>query len=273
MAGTPYGHNNTTKGQAHWKGKQSKIKDGNLNQRVDLTPEQFDKLLEQKGVSVRVYRSAYCPKVKSVDSAEHEIDCDMCNGSGFIDLYPIQSLAFIQSQDLQSMANLEGQVDGNSVTVTFPIGVELQYFTLVELCDFTDIYYQRVMRDEYATTAIDVLSYKACVVNFLMDYNGVEYFQDKDFKLNLQGNIEWLAAGNRPADNLAYTVHYEAKVQFRATRAMHVNRFTQVQRGQKVEHIKLPEQWLMTKEFLVRREDQNGVEMKQGPYDNHTIVT
>ena len=82
------------------------------SERVDLDPRKFDKLIKQKGVRVKVYRSMYCPKVKSIDGAEHEIDCDMCNGSGYIDLHPICTNSFIQNQELEKIQLPEGWLDG-----------------------------------------------------------------------------------------------------------------------------------------------------------------
>lgn len=283
-----YGHNKKTKGAKGWNVKDSKVlNDTDAVQRVDLRPDDFDRMIEQKGVNLKVYRTSYCPNVKSVDGAEHEIDCQLCNGSGFIDRNPLCTKGFLQNQELERMMEtVAGQHDGNSVLITFPIGVELQYFTRVELVDFTDIYFQRVMRKPEST--IDVLKYKACRINMVIDSNGVEYFQDQDFKIDPNGNIAWIftvddsgpdpvnVITRGPADNVIYSVHYECHVQFRATRALHVNRFTQYKApGEpQVEHIKMMEQWLCTKEFLLRRKDINtGADLQEGPFDNHTNTT
>lgn len=271
MANKRHGHNKATKKKQGWNVTESKLRaDLDSRERVDLNPASFSKLLEQKGVNVKVYRTSYCPNVKSVDGAEHEIDCPICNGSGWLDRQPLCTKAFLQSQDLEKMHHLEGFVDGNHVAMTFPIGIELQYFTLIELEDFTEIYIQRVLRTEGSD--IDILKYNACRVNFLVDSSNTEYFQDSDFKINVNGDIEWISGGNKPADNVVYSIHYEAPVQYRAVRAMHVNRFSQSKIGEKVEHLKFPEQWLVAKEFLVRRKDQDGNDLNQGPYDNHEIV-
>jgi hypothetical protein len=269
-----YGHNKTTKKQKAWDVKEPKLlEDGNSKGRVDLRVEDFDVLLEQKGVNFRVYRTMYCPNVKSVDGGEHEIDCQLCNGSGYVDLNPITSKGFIQNQDLERMMDgLGGQHDGNSVLITFPIGVELQYFTKIEMCDFTQLYFQRVLRKP--GTNVDVLKYKACRVNQVMDRQGVQYFQDQDFKLDANGNMLWLT--RKPADNVPYSIHYECHITYRTVNAMHVSRFTQYKApGEpKVAHIKLPEQWLCTKEFLLRRKDINTMEdIQEGPFDNHTNTT
>ena len=269
-----YGHNKTTKKQKSWDIKDPVTKaDSNPIQRVDLKIDEFDRLIEQKGANVCVYRTTYCPNVKSVDGAEHEIDCPLCNGSGFIDLNPIQTKAFIQNQDLERiMDSAAGQFDGNSVAMTFPIGIELQYFTLIELVDYTQIYYQRVLRKP--GTSIDILKYKACRVNVIVDKNNMQYYQGQDFKLDPNGNVQWL--DRKPVDNLIYSIHYESHIQFRATRAMHVNRFTQYKQSGEalVEHIKLPEQWMAQKEFLLRRRDINtNADINEGPFGPHTNTT
>lgn len=279
-----YGHNKKTKKQRSWDVKESTLKNDTAPvQRVDLRIEDIDRLIEQKGMILKVFRSMYCPNVKSSDGAEHEIDCQLCNGSGFIDLDPICTKGYMQNQELERMLDVSGgQHDGNSVLITFPIGIELQYFTRIELEDFTDIYFQRIHRK--SDSFVDVLKYKACRVNTVVDKNGIRYFQDQDFTIDPSGNILWkthevspgvFVTDRSPAANIVYSIHYECHIQFRAVKAMHVNRFTQSKTPgeSKVEFIKLPEQWLCMKEFLLRRKDINGDDLQQGPFDNHTNTT
>jgi hypothetical protein len=231
----------------------------NNYRRVDLSPADFDNLLDQKGVRVNVFRTMFCPNVKSIDGAEHNINCTICNGSGFLDARPICTRAFIQNQALEKLPFVEGMVDGNSVAATFPVGVELQYFTLVTLTDFTEPYFQRVKRQE---GSLDVLKYQACRVHLCIDENGKEYFQDSDFALDVNGSVVW-KVNKGPDTDIIYSIHYESAVQFRATRAMHSNRFTQVlnQVSGQATFVKLPEQWLLTKEFLVKRVDKDNNEI------------
>ena len=152
--------------------------------------------------------------------------------------------------------------------MTFLRGIELQYFTLVELLDFTDIYFQRVSRSQ---GTIDRLKYNGLRVNVLIDYNGIEYFQGSDFCLTLEGDLKW-KVGKGPAPEVIYSVHYEAPIRFRATRAVHVNRFSPVRsKGGQVEHVKLNEMWILTKEFLVLRRNKEGKEKLPNPIPNYSI--
>ena len=225
--------------------------------RVDLNPDDFNTLLQQKGIRVRVFRSMFCSNVKSVDGGEHNIDCPICNGNNFIDARPIDTVAFIQNQALETLPQVEGLIDGNSVAMTFPTGIELNYFTLVELCDFQQPFFQRVKRQQ---GRVDLLKYRAHRINLLIDQNGAEYFPDVDFLLDDNGSVLWL--DNRgPDPDTIYSIHYNSSVQFRAVRAMHANRYTQYVSGGSSTAVKMPEQWMMSKEFLVERKDRYGQQL------------
>lgn len=258
-------HNKNTKKLTAWDVKEPKFfKQNPVSGQVYLDPSGFDKLVESKGVRVKVFRTTYCPNVKSIDGAEHEINCDLkgCNGSGFIDTHPIETMAFAQNQSLEKLAMVEGFVDGNSVSMTFLQGIELQYFTLVELMDFTEIYFQRVKRSE---THVDALKYDAKRVNVVIDKAGIEYYQCIDFELDVNGNVSWKNSRG-PNSGVIYSVHYEAAVQYRATKAVHSNRFTQVKVSGGISHMKFSEEWIMTKEFLVKRKDIDGNEISPNPF-------
>lgn len=191
-----YGHNVTTQKKEGWSVPEPKVRpESNSFNRVDLDPSKFDLLIQQKGMMCRVYRTTYCPNVKSVDGAEHEIDCTICNGSGFIDFDPICTYVFIQHQELDKLPQIEGFVDGNTVMMTFPIGVEMQYFTKIELHDQRQVFPQRVLRNP--DSLIDVLKYPACAVNGLIGKTGTRYYQGIDFELDLNGNVKWLTPGDQ----------------------------------------------------------------------------
>ena len=254
-------HNNNTKKKPGWNVKEPiTMIDPVSNNRVSFTPSEFERLIKQHGVRVKVYRSMFCPNVKSVDDGQHEIKCEIpgCNGSGIVDTHPIETYALIQNQNLEKLALAEGFVDGNSVAATFLIGIELQYFTLVELCDHTDIYFQHIKR---SNGNIDVLKYRARRINVILSKKGIEYYQGIDFSIDPNGNVLWVV--NRgPETGEIYSIHYEANVQFRATRAMHNNRFAQVKDDDgKIAFVKMPEQWMLAKEFLVKRKDSEGNEI------------
>jgi len=257
-------NNKNTNKQLGWNVKEptpSPI--NNLRNRVSFDKDAFDLLLQQQGIAVKVFRSMYCPRVKSIDGAEHEIDCNNCNGSGFIDVAPICTTALIQNQALEKRQAPEGFVDGNTVAITFLSGIELQYFTKIELIDQHDIYFQRVVRSQ---GDVDHLQYKAIRVNVVVDAQNRQYYQGTDFTLSPDGHIKW-AVNKGPSPEVIYSIHYEAPVQYRAVKAMHANRFAQIldKADGNIKTLKMPEQWMCAKEFLVRRTGVNGTEILQNP--------
>ncbi len=223
--------------------------------RLNFRPEKYDALINQQGVRVKVFRTTFCPNVKSIDGGEHEIDCQLCKGSGFTDARPIQTMAVLDKQSLEKKNRPEGYVDGTKTTATFLQGIGLQYFTLVELLDFTDIFIERIKRQR---GSIDVLKYPAICVHLVKDSSGKEYFQGNDFTLDVNGSISWLP-GRGPDAGVIYSLNYDCKVQFRAIEALHVNRFVQVGRRDKnVEMVHMNEQWVLQREYLVDRKDFKG---------------
>jgi hypothetical protein len=223
--------------------------------RVNLDPATLDRLILDQGIRVRVFRTALCPNVKSIDSAEHNIDCKLCNQTGFLDALPNDTWAFFQGLDFKKNPNEDGFYDGNTLSATFLAGIELQYYTLVELTDFTDIFYELIKRQE---GLVDVLKYRTKKVNMLVDQTGKSYFPTSDFILDANGSISWIP-GRSPLKGSIYSIHYEAAIQFRATKAMHVHRFLQVSGKQKtVEMKKAQQQWTLQKEFLVERKNVLG---------------
>lgn len=230
--------------------------------KVSFQPKVFADLIENQGVRVKVYRSMLCPRVKSVDGREHDISCPLCYGAQFIDRYPIETKAIISSQTESTQTGgpqKEGFVDGNTVNATFAFGVDPQYFTLIELCDFTEGFYQRIQKQ---VGSEDLLRYPARKINLLVDYDGKEYREGQDFKISVDGNVLWCsgASSSKPADGAVYSIHYDMSMRFRCTRAMHTARFANVRVGNLDQMTAMPTQWQITKDFLVVRKDFDGVQ-------------
>lgn len=269
--GSKTDHNKNTKKVSGWNVTPAKVRPEITSlERVNLNPEAFDRLIEQHGVNVKVYRTMFCPNVKSIDGGEHETDCTLCNGSGWMDVKPINTIAFIQSQSQDPKHAVEGFHDGNTVYISFLRNIELQYFTLIELCDHTEIFYQRVVR---SASNIDNLKYKALRVNVIVDQFGNEYTEGPDFKLNDNGSIVW-KENRGPQEGDIYSIHYECKIQFRAIKALHTNRFEQVRDDTgNIARVKMPEQWICTKEFLVRRKGYDGEYLNENTIPYYTEET
>jgi hypothetical protein len=222
--------------------------------RVSLNAAAFDEMVKQQGIFVKCYRTLLCPNVKDIDGGQHEIDCPLCKGSNFYDTHCIETMAFIQSQAGNIAPEAEGLIDQFSAYATFLQGINLQYFTLVEVPDHYDTFIERIKRQP---GPIDLLKYKAIEVNTLVDSNGKEYYCGNDFTIDVNGNILW-KANRGPAVSTIYSIHYNITLQFRAVKAIHVNRFAQVSNGANIEMTRMNEQWALEKVYLAERKDFRG---------------
>lgn len=234
----------------------------NFSTKVSFVPGDFKNLIANHGVRARVFRTMLCPRVRSVDGREHDINCPLCRGAQFIDRYPLETKCVVSTQAENKMTEgpaREGFIDGNTAYATFDLGVDLQYFTLVELMDFYDGFQQRIRRQE---GDLDVLRYTARQINVLVDYEGRDYKEGLDFKVSPDGNVLWCSgdSASRPARGTVYSIHYDSPIRFRATRAVHVNRFASVREGSVDRMVQMPVQWEVTRDFLVSRKDLDGNE-------------
>lgn len=235
--------------------------------KVNIDANAFDNLILAQGVRIRIFRSVMCPNIKDIATGDHEIDCALCLGSQFLDRSPLETRAVIQSVQSQTEHLIEGLYDGNTISITLPAGVEAQYFTMIELMDFTELYNQRVSRQHGQT---DIMKYPAIHVNLMIDKHGREYFQGSDFDLDLNGNVCW-RTNKGPLPETIYSIHYETKVRYRTIRSMHTNRFGTITKGNVDIEAKLPEMWLASRVFLVDRRDAQGNPMPQNSLPVHTI--
>lgn len=221
---------------------------------VQLNAKDLNALIQEQGVRVKVFMTAICPNVKSIDSAQHEISCNLCK-RGFIDRNPKETFVYLQSQTLIKNFAKEGVWDDQLVAASFPSGVDIQYFAKIELLDFTSVFYELVQRQE---GDVDRLKYQAFKVNYLIDKNGVEYHLGTHFNLSDTGDVQWVQSV-RPTTGTTYTIHYDYFITYRAINAMHVNRFGQESfKAPDRKPVEYPQQWMIKRDFLVSREDLAG---------------
>ena len=217
---------------------------------VSVNYKELNNLVHSLGVKCKVYKTVMCPNIKSIDGAEHKINCPLCHGKGLVDLDPIDTyVGFVsQTKDKQwNPANIGSTWEEGSVMGTFISGVELTYYTLVELPDFSMPFSQVVQRQP---GGIDRLRYKATSVNLVVDSNGNTYKIDSDFKID-NGLIKW-ESGKGPAAKQIYSIHYNCLTQYRAMNAIHQGRYSTYSIKQStISNVSLNENWRMRLEYLV----------------------
>lgn len=226
----------------------------NLN-KAPFRKDDFNNLIIQQGIKVKVFKTTWCPNVASIDAAEHDINCTVCLGNGLVDRNPVETFAYISHAERDPQFFLEGEYEIESIYGTFPSDIELTYYTLVQLMDVTEQYIQLVNKQE---GPIDFLKYPCKRVNLLIDQNGREYIPGQHFTLTVNGDIQWLPGKGMKAGTI-YSINYDITIQFRAMKAVHAFRFVQeyVENGNTAV-TKLPQKWALKREYLVEKTDFRG---------------
>lgn len=229
--------------------------------------DRLDQEIKDLGVRVKVYKSTVCPNMTSLESSDHDVNCTVCNNQ-MIDFCPKETLALFQQQSLLDQFKVHGTFSLDEIQVTFLSGITLHTYTRVDLLDFPEDFFEPIQRQEGTNT--DYLKYKACSVVgcFAVENNvRIEYHYGTDFEIDIEGRIKWISA-HKPADRQIYTIYYQYVPIFRATKAMHRDRYSQYNlrpgsiKAPKVQvdgktFVKLPETWILKRDYLVERTGEN----------------
>jgi len=236
-----------------------------------INVEKLNQEVKDLGVRIRVWRSTVCPNLKSIESMDHDVNCTVCNNN-MIDFGCFESVGLIQQQDLVEQFKVTGQFSMDESTMTFLSDVTLHVFAKIQILDFTEDFWELVQRQDtpMAGPATDRLKYAACdVLGCFTVVNDVktEYYKDVDFKIDQNGDIQWVGA-HKPADRQVYSIYYKHHPVFRAVRAMHRNRWSQwnIRSGQldpsipkktvgDRTYVKLPDSWIIKRDYLIERRD------------------
>ncbi len=220
---------------------------------LGLDPTRGDAMIEKYGVQITQYTTLWCPNVKRIDSLEHELNCPLCHGQLLIDINPVDTWAFLQTQSLQKQFRTEGAWDDQMVAATFMSGIEINYFSKIVLKDYTSTFFEHIQRSE---GNLDVCKYPITSVNYLIDKNGITYVENGDFIVNQSGYIEWLMTAKTPPKGTIYSIHYNYKITFRSINAMHIMRIgAGFVKGKGRQALEYQQQWQLKRDFLITRAD------------------
>lgn len=225
----------------------------------------LDQMILDLGIRVRVWKSALCPNMSSLESNDHDINCQICR-ERMIDFAPECTMALFQQQALTEGFKVTGSFHVDEVMSSFLSGVTLQTMARVDLLDFPEDFYELIQKQ---AGDVDRLKYSAtCTLGLFTVENDVKttFHEGTDFKVNLDGNIQWLTA-HRPEPRQVYSIYYKYLPIYRATKGVHRDRFSQPLLKNELAHsvkadgkvfAKLPEQWVLKRSYLLDKRDRNG---------------
>jgi hypothetical protein len=230
--------------------------------------DRLNQQIEDLGVRIKIWKSTVCPNLQSIESMDHNVNCTICNNN-MIDFACRETVALIQQQDLVEKFKLEGTFSMDEVLMTFKSDVTLHIFAKVQILDFAEDFFELVQRQEGSDT--DKLKYPACKILGVFSAAGnvkTEYFEGADFQIDVNGNIKWTGT-HKPSDKDVYSIYYQHHPVFRAVKALHRDRYSQynirpenIQAPKKTvgdrTYVKLPETWILKRDYLLERRDQDG---------------
>ena len=239
--------------------------------RVAMVPQDFDNLIQDQGVYVRITPSALCPNRTDLTDTNHKLDCPLCNGDQLIDITSqvVETWAVIQGIKFNQENQVQGIYDIKDATITTQQNVKLYYWYKVEVLDFAAPFNQVLKR---APGTTDNLRYQVAPIGSVtldeeqttatlptpdvpfvaIDSKGLQYLLNKDFKMK-NNTIIWKNLAHSPAVGTLYTLIYAVLPTFRILDLQHEHRYYYVdfKRTEKTP-VHLPQQAVMRWDYLAK---------------------
>ena len=218
---------------------------------VDFIPKEFDHLLEDQGVRVRVTPAILCPNRSEVADTNHALDCPLCYGDEVIDLcdQSKEVWASMTGIDLKKDLAIQGIFDLKDARMTFQTSVRVYYWYKVEVLDFGSVFNQVIKRGTSDRDRIRYPMFSACDIPvFLRDKRGISYKPHEDFVFDEQSLI-WKK--NAPKAGDLYSISYPILPTFRILELLHENRYYYVGFKQKAKvPVQLPQECVVRWDYM-----------------------
>jgi hypothetical protein len=231
--------------------------------RVDLVPQDFDNLIEDQGVKIRLTPVVLCPNKTDLTDNNHVLDCQLCSGDMVIEIQEqaVEEWAFIQAIKLNKDFQVQGIFDVKDALMTIKQGVRLYYWYKVEILDFSSIFNQLIKRGSGDTDNVRYNPTSGSDIPYhLIDSKNVRYEVDKHYKIE-DRKIKWKTA-KRPDSDTLYSVSYPVLPTFRVLEMLHENRYYYVGFKQKKKYpVQLPQQCVIRLDFFSKLGGGQNVEV------------
>ena len=229
--------------------------------RVDLVTKEFDDLIEDQGVRVRITPSILCPSrsglSEDTSDVNHKLNCEVCDGSQIVDLDDdsYDDWVFIQGVRIEKQLNMQEIFDMKDAFMTSRGSARLGYWFKIEILDFGSQFNELVLR---GTGDVDRVRYPEAdpmdgSFFAMIGGDGSRYVRDVDYSVDGR-DLTWLTP-NRPASSTLYSYFYPVLPTFRILEFMHENRYYYdgFKRPDKIP-VQLPQQCHIRWDFMAKRQ-------------------
>lgn len=226
--------------------------------------QNFDQLINNRGIKFNHYRSLPCPNLKALDDNSHDPLCPHCDGSGIIYYSPKQIIGSFSGNSVEKQFEYQGEWEVGTAMVTlpseYPDGQQAD-FTLYDKLEIVDYTVRLWEKKEYEprTGMEQQLRYPIQKIEYLITATSEvlkEFKEGVDFTI-VDGNIKWVK-GKQPAYNSideigqVFSASYYAFPVYIVLQPLRELRVTQqlMPDGTKIS-VRLPQQVVVKRDFLV----------------------
>lgn len=229
--------------------------------RVDFDRDAFTAALADKGYDVIWERALFCPNRVPATShggiapKEHRVDCQICDGSGYIYYAPTSTRMLMTSMGLSQGFYAYGRWDSGSQMVTTLPEIRIHPFDRLTLQNGVARYQEIVRRQP--DTNIDTLKYAPLCVDNISWVNRVgtmTTYSEVSYTV-VNNTIVWSSI-SRPDNNDYYVISYSYRPRYIVMELMHQHRESTVDGV----HYEFPVQAMAKLEFLIRDEGRDAAE-------------
>ena len=252
-----------------------------LDYQVSFDKMAFDNLIRSQGVRMIHYRGIPDPTGMGSRGDNHAVHAVRQSIDGYLYKDAGEFTAFFSSNSNSYESQELGSMSSAAAYITFPDFYDDKPDCPVLINTWDRLYLKdieiRVVTSQFveaSDSGIDRLQFPATCVEHLIDANGIEYLENRDFQITPEGHIKWVSQ-RQPGFNVnvgkgvVYSIRYRYTPFFVVNRLMHEIRVSQVTNPMtgKRSLERMPYQAQVLREYVFRNQNNDPDAPKQAEQD------
>jgi len=235
------------------------------NPDFSIKGDNFDQLLQQRGIRFVHERATPCPNILTEDNNAHEPNCPFCDNNGMLHYGGKEIVGVFSGNSIQKTFEAHGVWEIGTAVVTlpthYPDGAEADFnsFDKLTIPDFT-VRLWEIKEYEPRPGNIQELRYPIVKIDYVssVSHDGQtlkQYYLGVDFNVNSDGQIVWIDGRQpkydpRTGHGEVLTWSFLANPVYLVVQVLRELRITQEMVNGKKTPRKLPQQVLVKRDFL-----------------------
>ncbi len=176
-----------------------------LSQRVDFKPDEFIRIILQKGYLVVWEKSSICPCITKDEQGQPDFNCPLCFGKGRYWYEPKSIQGIMTAFDQKEQFRQTGEIlPGTSYFTTLPdnkLGFWDRLTNSHSQIRFSEIIVKGAhsAKDKLRFLPTDAISLRTV---------STTYEKNKDFSIDITGYVDWIPTGLEPKSGERYSIEY-----------------------------------------------------------------